>query len=257
MTDTYEAIRDSNIVPPDVREAVIRSEHARRGLQETYQSIQSDPDLTTEAKARLADEAHQKHKDGIVEKNQTAREGLLKTVKSKEKAAVPTPKGVSLTTDDPTRLLLIQGEAERIRRIAEKRGDHPLGGGGRVGDYLKSEYARAVNELSGAEAQAVAAGTLRAAVELGVSEEEIVSPLRTDQQRELLDEARRLEYMSGMFSKEAPKPPKELSRQVAQNRRREMVQRTRVFMPESEPTELQTATEPSHSSGRKRKPSWK
>jgi hypothetical protein len=253
----YESLKESPLLTSEVREKVIRSEQGRRGLQETYQRIQNDPDLTTEAKARLAQEAFEKNQASVVEKNIAAREALIKTAKSKEKAAVPTPKGVTLTTDDPTRLLLIQGEAERIRRIAEKRGDHPLGGGGRVGDYLKSEYARAVNELSGAEAQAVAAGTLRAAVELGVSEEEIVSPLRTDQQRELLDEARRLEYMSGMFSKEAPTPPKELQKQVAQNRRREMVQRTRVFMPESEPTELQTATEPSHSSGRKRKPSWK
>jgi hypothetical protein len=135
-------------------------------------------------------------------------------------------KGVSLTTEDPTRLLLIQGEADRVRRIAEKRSSHPVGGG-RVGDYLRGEYKRGVEELSGAEAQAVCAGTLRVAAELGVSEEEIVGPLRTDQQRQRLDDARRLYYFSDMFSKDAPAPPKALARAA----RRDVGMQRSVFCP--------------------------
>jgi hypothetical protein len=251
----YESIRDSNIVPPSVREKVIYSEQARRGLRQTYEKLQDDQDLTLEAKQRLAQEAFERNKDRVVEKNQEAREGLINAAKAKEKSAVPKPPGVSLTTEDPTRLLLIQGEADRVRRIADKRGNHPLGGGARIGDFLRSEYKRGVEELSGAEAQARCAGVLRAAEELGVSEEEVVGSLRTDQQRETLDEARRLYYMSDMFSKDAPAPPRQLSR--AASRARQTADRHPVFMPQASSTEPVAASEPAHGSASPPRPAGK
>jgi|SRR5829696_1920026 len=211
-----------------------------------------DPDLTPQAKQRIAQEAFEKHKGGVQQKNQAAREALIKTAKSIEKNAVPTPKGVSLTTEDPTRLLLIQGEADRVRRIAEKRSSHPVGGG-RVGDYLRGEYKRGVEELSGAEAQAVCAGTLRVAAELGVSEEEIVGPLRTDQQRQRLDDARRLYYFSDIFSKDAPAPPKALARAA----RRDVGMQRPVFMPRTQAAEPVQKAEPSHGARKTKKKVWK
>jgi hypothetical protein len=260
MTDTYEQIRDSNIVPPDVREKVILSEQARRGLHQTYEKLADDQDLNDEARGRLAREAYERDKDRVASRSIAAREALIKTAKEKERSATPKPPGVSLTTDDPTRLLLINQEADRVRRIAEKRGTSPLGGGARVGDYLRSEYKRGCEELSGAQAQAVCAGVLRVAEELGVSEEEVVSPLRTDAQRETLDEGRRLLWMSDMFSKDAPPVPKGLSRAATRGSGDVNVRRP-VYMPQGQPSETMVAEEPSHSAKtpkkRTRKPSWK
>jgi hypothetical protein len=178
-------------------------------LRSQYERLEQNQDLTQEAKSRQAQELYEEQRSRIEGKKKATREALIKVAKAAERSATPKPRGELLTSSDPTRLLLAQNEAERILRVVNKRSGNPIFGGG-AGAYLKREYARGI-ELGSVEGAAVCAGTLRAAEELGVSTEEVVGSLRTDSQRELLDNAQRLEYFAELIST-APKPPRSLGK---------------------------------------------
>jgi hypothetical protein len=92
----------------------------------------------------------------------------------------------------------------------------------------------------------VCRGVLRAAQELGIGNDWLDS-LRSDSQRKMLDDARRLEYFSGLISTEAPKPPKAFS-QAARRSQRQANLRP-VLVPATGPPQL--VNEASHT-GRKR-----
>jgi len=104
-------------------------------------------------------------------------------------------------------LLLDELQTQRIVRTIEKRQDR--GGPFRYSptEHLQSEYRRALNELEGTEAGSLARAVLRAADELGISREEILSGkgIRQDRHHDWADRARRLSYFSDMISTKPPK----------------------------------------------------
>jgi hypothetical protein len=73
---------------------------------------------------------------------------------------------------------------------------------------LRQEYARGL-EIGGVEGGSICRGVLRASQELGVGDDWLDS-LRSDRQRQSLDDARRLEHYAGLISVKAPEPPKSL-----------------------------------------------
>ena len=209
MTETYESIRDhSDIVPRDVRVAWIEADQAERMLRGQYETLAEDTDLNDEAKARRASEIYEGRREVVERKKQAAKDGLIKASKSAVKSSVPRPSGEATSSTDPTKLLLDQNEANRIVRTLERRKDQKGPFTQSSSDYLKEEYRRGI-EVGGVEGGAICRGALRAAQELGAGDEWLP---RNDRQRELLDQARRLEHFSGLISTSAPKPPKSLGK---------------------------------------------
>lgn len=255
MSETYESIRDnSEIVPRDVRVAWIEADQSERMLRSHYERLTDDGDLNDEAKARRAGEVYEQHRKGVEGKKQAAKDALIKASKSAVKSSIPTPSGEASSSTDPTKLLLDQNEANRIVRIVERRGDKgPFSQSS--GDYLAKEYKRGL-EIGGVEGGAICRGALRAAQELGAGDEWLP---RNDRQRELLDNARRLEHYAGLIATDAPKPPKSLAK-GARSRER-FAQRTPVLglSPASGPpisagdTSHNSASRPERGSRRSRK----
>lgn len=208
MAETYENIRDnSEIVPREARVAWIEADQSERMLRYQYDRLTEDADLNDEAKARRAGEVYEQHRKGIERKKQAAKDSLIKASRSAVKSSIPTPSGEASSSTDPTKLLLDQNEANRIVRTVERRGDKgPFSQSS--SEYLKQEYERGL-EIGGVEGGAICQGALRAAQELGAGDEWLP---RNDRQRELLDQARRLEHFSGFISTSAPKPPKSLGK---------------------------------------------
>jgi len=218
-TGTYEQIRDHTpVVPSGIREEWIRADQKARRLREDYERIQEEGDLTPEAKARRAQEIYERSREPIEAARKGVRESLLKSAKSAEYFSFPRPKDESLTTSDPTKLLLDQNEAARIVRTIERR--KAQGGPFKqdTGEFLREEYRRGL-EIGGPEGGAVCRGVLRAARELGAGDE-WVDALRQDRHRESFDRARRLEHYSMIVPSEAPKPPKSLAKAAKGDRTR-------------------------------------
>ena len=221
MTETYESIRDhSDIVPRDVRVAWIEADQAERMLRGQYETLAEDTDLNDEAKARRASEIYEGRREVVERKKQAAKDALIKASKSAVKSSIPRPSGEATSSVDPTKLLLDQNEANRIVRTVERRGDKgPFSQSS--SEYLKQEYERGL-EIGGVEGGAICRGALRAAQELGAGGEWLP---RNDRQRELLDNARRLEHYAGLIATDAPKPPKSLGKAS----RERFAQRTHVL----------------------------
>ena len=209
MTETYESIRDSELLSQGTREAYVRAEQARRGLRQEYEKLLNDESLNDEYRQRRAQEIYEQRKESVEDQGRRAREALLKQAKSAEQAATPRPAGEPLSSSSADRLLLDQNEASRIIRVIERK--KAQGGPFRpdVGGYLREEYKKGL-EIGGLAGGAACRGVLRAADELGISQEEIIDPLRDEKHRESLDKARRLAWFSDMVSTSAPELPRKL-----------------------------------------------
>jgi hypothetical protein len=202
----YENIRDTDPrIPQDVRVRWIEADQAERSLRASYERVKSDEDITEDARARRLDEVYQRDGGRVAEKKRAARQALINKAKSLEKSALPKPQGENLDTSDPTRLLLIQGERERVRRVAEKRAERSPFKGTANADYLRSEYAKGI-EVGGTKGAAICAGVLGAGEELGIDQDEIAGALRSDSQRAMLDDAQHLFLYRQMISESAPEP---------------------------------------------------
>ncbi len=209
MSETYESIRDyEQIIPSGVRETWIKADQSERMLRWEYERLTEDGDLTDEARARRAGALYEKHRPLIERRKKEAKDALVKAAKSAEKSSIPRPQGEALSSTDPTKLLLDQNEASRIIRTIERR----KGQGGPfrpdTGDLLRQEYTRGM-EIGDTEGGAICRGVLRASQELGMGDDWLDS-VRNDRQRKSLDNARRLEYYSGLISTSAPELPKSL-----------------------------------------------
>ena len=209
---TYESIRDTNpIVPDEAREQWIRADQAERNLRQSYDKLAADEELTQEAKANRAKKFLEQHAPSIEAKKEAAKAALVKSAKSKEKASIPVPSGEAITTTDATKLVASQMEGDRLVRQIERAKDASGPFKKSPTELLAQEYKRAL-EVGGVEGGALVRGCLRASDELGLSRDEWLP--RNDRQNELLDEARRLKYFSGLFSAKAPSPPRSLQTQA-------------------------------------------
>jgi hypothetical protein len=179
------------------------------------------------------------------------RENLLKAAKTRVRFSYPVPAGESLSTQDTTKLLLDQKEAESILRTVDRRQSAKGPFRFDVGNFLRDTYARGL-EVGGPEGGSIIRGVMRAARELGV-DTEFVNSLRQEKHAEALDEARQLEYAAGLISTEAPGVPRSFGR-AAQRSRTDFAQRqTHMVVGGSNPEPI-AATEPNH--GVKKK-AWK
>jgi hypothetical protein len=156
-------------------------------------------------------------------------------------------------SNDTKHLSLAYAESERLVRIAQKRAENPVFKLG-VGDYLRQQYQQGI-ETGGAQGSALCAGVLRAAEELGVSPHDILDPLRTDEQRQAFDDARRLEHYSTLISTSVPEPPKNL--QATKQRGSDFSYRSSNILAGPTHKSAPVAKGPNLGGRRKKKAAWK
>jgi hypothetical protein len=208
---SYEYLGDeAPFVPDKERRMLQHLDNRRIRMRQDYADVDADEDLMPEAKDRKKDEIHKRDKPHIESQSQRVIDGLLSQARVLERKAKPWPERQSKDlSNDTERLSLAYAEADRLVRVANKRSTlgntdkrNPLYN---LGDFLKEKYAEGMS-TGGAQGSALCAGVLRAAEELGASQEEILNSLRTDEQRQMVDEARRLQMFAGSISTDTPQP---------------------------------------------------
>jgi hypothetical protein len=204
---SYEYLRDeAPFVPERERRMLQNLDNQRTRIRNEYASIDENGDLVEEARERQKDEIYERNRVHIESKGQQIKDGLLSAASFLERKAKPWPSGESKDiSNDTGRLSLAYSEAERLVRIANKRSENPIFKNAGHGEFLREHYQRGI-ETGGAQGSAMCFGALRAGEELGVGEGSIIDPLRTDEQRELVDNARRLEALATSVSMDTPKP---------------------------------------------------
>jgi hypothetical protein len=211
---TYEQTRDElKGVAPLVRDKWQKADRSAATLLELYQSLQKDEDLVPEARQRRADEFYSREAPKIEKAWQETREELQGGAEALTKMATPRPKGENLEAATSDELLTAQNESARILRAFQRRASAPGPFKQSATDVLASEYAKGMKE-GGVVGKARCRGTLAAAEELGVSPEEFLAPLRTEEQRGSLDRARRLEQAAYSIPSSAPRPGAALNSRV-------------------------------------------
>jgi hypothetical protein len=203
--ESYEQLRES-VPNSEARAAWLDCDRRRANLAGTYRSLKDDPRYTEEHKASKMQEAYEKESTRIQAAGERARDLLEKDAEGREAMAMPRPKGENVTNLSVERLLASQNEAARIVRKTQRLQSAPGPFKQSTADVLKEEYARGMS-VGGAEGVSVCKGTLMAAGELGISEDEFLNSLRTPEQLEELDKARRYRRMAGSIGKSIPKPP--------------------------------------------------
>ena len=205
----YEQLRDS--VGPQLRDEWMRTDQQAERLNQSYERLLADEELTAEAKQRRAEQLFEQQGQQVAHKRKALRESLLRASKSAERSSIPVPGGEGLTSDDPAKLLASQNEAQRIIRTLERRAEKsPFGDQGHS-DYLRSEYERGL-ELGGVEGGAIIRGALRASAEMGLGDGAGAEWLpRGERHHEALDRARRLLHAADSISTSPPPIPRGLS----------------------------------------------
>ena len=207
---TYEDLRDNDqLISRELREQWIRADQKERALRQSYAELEQDEDLTEEAKSKRAQELYERQREPLETSRKQLRERLLKASRSAEEFSIPRPSGESLSSVDPTKLLLDAMESQRIVRMVEKRSDNPVFAGRGTSEFLRQEFQRGL-EVGGVEGGSIVRGVLRAARELGVPTHDIVDSSRNDSHRQRLDEARHLMLAADSISTKVPLPPKAL-----------------------------------------------
>jgi hypothetical protein len=135
-----------------------------------------------------------------------ARELLESDARGREMMAMPRPKGENITNLSVERLLAAQNEVARIIREIQRLQSAPGPFKTSTTDVFKEEYAHGMG-VGGVEGVAICKGALMAAGELGISEDEFLNGLRTPEQLEELDKARRYRHMAQSIGKSIPEPP--------------------------------------------------
>jgi hypothetical protein len=256
-TNAYEAIKQSDLLSPALKEGWIKLDQMRRNLRDAYRGLEKNEDLNSDAKTRRAQAEYDRLRPLIEDGARHLKEDILAAARTYEKSSHPRLKDYPINTSDVNQLLAAQSEGDRIvRKITARKNQ---GGPFRVdvSGELQKEYQRGL-EQGGVEGASIIRGVHRACDELGVSVDEIANSLRSDRQRAYLDTARRLEQYTDSIESLAPKPPKTLGRRSTQEVGQNM--RPPPFLSNlgggSPPI---AAQEPGHStrSSKKRKASWK
>lgn len=195
----------------EARAAVLDLDRRRAALRGVYGQTDGDPRYTDSFKRDTQWEAYDREAPRIEAAGAKARELLEKTARGHEMAAKPRPHGESMIYSDPSRIVAAQNEAARIvRRLdrqADKAGKNPIGRPSPA-EYLRDEYRRGM-ETGGVAGVAICDGAWRAADELGIDPDSYLAPLRTPEQDEQLDRARRYRQIADSVASSVPKPPRQ------------------------------------------------
>ncbi len=207
LQPTYEQLRGS-AENNEARAAWTEHDRRKANLEGTYRTLKDDPRYTEEHKASQMWAAYERESEHIRTAGEKARTLLEKEARGYEMMALPRPKGENMHSISTERLIAAQNEASRIARKLDRleSAKGPEGFKPSTSRVLRDEYARGI-EIGGTEGAARCKGVLMAAEELGVSEEEFLDDLRTPEQHEQLDKARRALWMAQHIGSSIPEPP--------------------------------------------------
>jgi hypothetical protein len=204
VQQSYEQLRDS-VENAEARAAWLDHDRRLAALTDTYRSLQDDPRYTEEHKSEQMWETFEKQGEHIQAAGQKARDLLGKEAEGHEMMSVPRPRGENIFNLSTEKFIAAQNECGRIvRKVGGIDASSPFAAN--KSQVLKDEYARGMR-AGGAEGVAICKGTLMAADELGISEEEFLDDLRTPEQHEQLDKARRARQMAFSIGQRIPEPP--------------------------------------------------
>src|SRR5215203_2433389 len=94
----YIQFRDEHpVVPGPIRQSWVDSDRRIQRLRESFERIEADEDLTSEAKSRQAEDLYSRSREQIEQGRHELRESLQKAVKNRVRASYPTPAGEGLS----------------------------------------------------------------------------------------------------------------------------------------------------------------
>jgi hypothetical protein len=208
--ESYEATmrNEHGLFNEESRVAALEAVHAREWLPREYRRVAENTDLNEEAKVRLAQEALSRRGPKVEATAKRAKEVIGKQAQGAYERSIPKPTGQPLSAPDATTLVADQLESQRIsaqlQKLKEKKGPFEFD----TASYLRQEYRKGL-ERGGAEGGTICRAVRRAAEEEGV-DESWLDGLRSTQQLESLDKARRLQEIAFFISTTPPSPPKSL-----------------------------------------------
>ncbi len=205
VSESYEQLREP-VLNNEARAAWLDHDRRQANLAETYRSLKDDSRYTEEHKAAEMWGAYERESAIIRAAGEKARELLEKDAMGRETLAMPRPKGENVMNLSTEKLLAAQNESARIVRKTQRLQNAPGPFKQNTADVLKEEYSHGM-ATGGVEGVAICKGALMAAGELGISEDEFLNGLRTPEQLEELDKARRYRRMAQSIGKSIPEPP--------------------------------------------------
>jgi hypothetical protein len=195
-----------------------RADKARAGLPEYYRELQDDPRITDLVRSEKAWERYEAVKAQVEADSTKARELSERSARTAERQSIPMPDGEPLITTDSDKLLLTQGEHNRINRLIDRKSSRatkatPFS----PGKFLKEEFARG-REIAGMRGGAICRAVVEIAQEGFPSEDihSIVDEHRKPYQRQALEDAQGGYMRQQLIGKSVGKPPFPRPEQIQQ-----------------------------------------
>lgn len=242
---SYESIRDG---AGDIAASWRIADREVSALREKYKKIEEDARYSDEHKASEAWRAFENSREKIVAARQEAREKIRAEARVAEHRPLPRPTNQSLIMTTDANLLTAQMEGQRLDRRVERMTSSGGPFKGNVSEILRSEYQKGL-ERGGPEGRALCKGVLFVAEDRGISHEDLLNELRSEEHLEALDQARRYYELAALIGNDIPAPPVP---KPGSNPRGSEEPRSgpRAFVPR-QPTVRETT-----SKGKSRRPPW-
>lgn len=251
MTESYEDIQ-SQAKGPGVEEWK-RADKARAGLPAYYRELQEDPRITDLTRSERAYERYEAVRAQMETEGAKAKELFERSARTAERQSLPMPEGESVTTTDKDKLLLTQGEHNRINRLIDRKSSRatkatPFS----LSKLLKDEFARGL-EVGGAKGGAVCRAVVEIAQDAGEDIHSIVDEHRKPYQRQALEDAQEAYMRQQLIGKTVSKPPFPRPEELQQGGKGVGTYRGRqkAFMPNS------PAVSPKLFQGNRRRTHWR
>ena len=183
------------------------ADRARAGLREYYAHLGADPRLSDLARSEQAWQRYEAVKAQVEADSAKAKELSERSARTAERQSIPMPDGESVTTSDKDKLLLTQGEHNRISRLIDRKSSRaskatPF----KLSNLLKEEYARGV-EVGGVQGGAICRAVVEIARDSGEDIHHIVATHRSPSQRKALEDAQNAQMRLQLIGKSASQPP--------------------------------------------------
>ena len=205
MSETYEDIQ-SRAKGQGVEEWK-SLDKARANLPAYYRELQDDPRITDLTRSERAWERYEAVKVQVAAESAKAKELSERSAKTAERQSLPMPEAESVVTSDKDKLLLTQGEHNRINRRIDRASSRatkatPFN----LSKLLKEEFARGL-EIGGAKGGAVCRAVVEIAQDAGEDIHHIVDEHRKPYQRQTLVDAQDARMRQQLIGKTVTQPP--------------------------------------------------
>ena len=183
------------------------ADRARASLREYYAQLDADPRLSAVARSEQAWRRYETVRAQVEADSAKAKELFERSTRTAEGQSFPMPEGESLITSDKDKLLLTQGEHNRLSRLIDRKSSRatkatPF----KLANLLKSEYQRGL-EVGGAQGGAICRAVVEIARDSGEDIHHIVDEYRRDSHRRALEDAQNAQMRRQLLGKSVSQPP--------------------------------------------------